>query len=98
MSEKMSWALIAIILGCLLVSFLVGQGIRCIIKGPSIAPESQSQAPMITFTEIQQILVDRGHNIEIDGRIGKETLRAWSVEICNDYYRKTIARMEKEND
>ncbi len=99
MKHKINW------LGTL--TFLVSAAIviliaYCVIKynlnRPSLPPEAISQGPMITFTELQQQLVDRGYNIKVDGRIGKETLKAWSTEICNDYYRKTIARMEKENE
>jgi len=49
---------------------------------------------MPTFEEIQEELVRRGHNIEIDGRIGKETLRAWDAEIGHQMNRKICERMK----
>lgn len=36
-----------------------------------------------TFRDIQQRLVDKGHDIKVDGIIGKQTLKAWDREICN---------------
>jgi len=38
--------------------------------------------------EIQQMLVDRGYDIEIDGVIGKESRRVWDMEICNQHAKK----------
>ena len=71
-----------------------GNILRNILKDIA-APETQTQADMPTFEDIQQMLVDRGYNIEIDGRIGKETLKAWDTEICNQEASKMFERMAK---
>jgi len=34
-------------------------------------------------TEIQQVLVDRGYDIQVDGVIGEKTRDAWDKEYCN---------------
>jgi len=62
---------------------------------PQLLKDDPAQADMPTFEEIQEELVRRGHNIEIDGRIGKETLRAWDKEIIEQSASKMFKRMEK---
>ena len=69
-------------------------GLKCPVKRPTIAPAAQTQADMPTFEEIQEELVRRGHNIEVDGRIGKQTLNAWDAEICDQEASKMFERME----
>jgi len=61
---------------------------------PSPAAYGTQSADMPTFEEIQEELVRRGHNIEIDGRIGKQTLNAWDAEICDQEASKMFERME----
>lgn len=114
MTEKMPWKYRILLIGLILLGlfllslvsyglFTVGYGLYTLITAPSLPQEAISQAPMVTFTELQQQLVERGHDIKVDGKICKgwncpehsETLTAWSKEICDDYYRKTVARMEK---
>lgn len=86
---------------------LAAYGAYTLITSHSLPIEAKTQgnpAPMPSFTEIQQMLVDRGHNIKVDGKICKgwncpehsETLTAWGKEIGNDYYKKTIARMARD--
>ena len=47
---------------------------------------------LITFKELQQELVDRGYDIVVDGRIGKATIKAWDMELCNQ---EAIKEFEK---
>ncbi len=37
--------------------------------------------PLPTITQIQQELVNRGHDIKADGRLGPATQKAWDEEI-----------------
>ncbi len=70
------------------------------------AQDDKLEAPdtnMPTFADIQQMLVESGHNIKVDGKICKgwnvpehsETLTAWDLEICNQEASKMFKRMEK---
>ena len=45
--------------------------------------ESQPHFP--TPAEIQQQLVDAGYDIDVDGIIGTETLKAWDKALCTQY-------------
>lgn len=58
----------------------------------------QQKRHIPTFYEIQEELVRRGHNIKIDGIVGKETIAAWDREQCDQYaieaFRR-FAEMEK---
>jgi len=38
-----------------------------------------------TITELQQMLVNKGHKLKIDGRLGPETIKTWKWEI-NNYF------------
>ena len=44
--------------------------------------------------EIQQALVDRGHDIVIDGKIGTISQDAWVYEVNNDYARVYFVKGE----
>ncbi len=50
---------------------------------------------IITVKELQQQLVKGGHDIEVDGVVGKATMAAWDKAICNQY---GIEAMEAWND
>lgn len=41
-----------------------------------------------TFRDIQEELVDRGYDIEVDGKIGRKTIEAWDRAICEDHAAK----------
>ena len=47
------------------------------IIGRTTSPTIQS---LPTITQIQQELVRRGHDIEVDGQLGDETQEAWDEE------------------
>ena len=93
MKREINWPLVAWII----VGIIFWAGVyRCWRYTVAIyASQTQQQADMPTFEDIQKMLVDRGHNIEVDGIVGKETLRAWDIEICNQEASKMFERMEK---
>ena len=63
--------------------------------------DSERESPgFITFRQLQQDLVDRGHDIKVDGIVGPNTLAAWEKEIGNDsalqYFTLTGAALKGE--
>lgn len=78
---------LAILVFCVAIAYFAWIGVKATLR------EAISQDHIPTFTEIQQQLVDRGHNIKVDGIIGKETLRAWERELCDQYASDMFKRM-----
>lgn len=79
-SEEMNKKKLALII---VLAFFAGYCLAAAIyfTAPDVV-ESQMQIP--TIVEVQQMLVDKGYEIEVDGIIGKETLTAWDRAICNE--------------
>jgi len=73
------------------ITFIVLIGVICWAVSPKEVDET-----LPTFRQIQQQLVDLGEDIEVDGRIGKQTLTAWDRQICNQHgindYRKWVRK------
>ena len=67
---------------------------------PVLAPvKLEAGAYLPTQTEIQQILVDRGYDIGldgIDGIIGKDSRDAWNLAKCDEYFTESMARASTE--
>ena len=108
MKHSISWLLIVIAVFSVLfgvaVMLLAGYGTTVLITGHSVAPTAINQADpnhIPNIFEIQQMLQDKGFDLGpkgIDGRLGdlnSYTQKAWDKNSCDQYYRKTIARMEK---
>jgi len=55
------------------------QGQIAILQAQVVKAESHIPSPI----EIQQMLINKGHNLKLDGIIGKKTLAAWDKEVCN---------------
>jgi len=70
---------VGLIVGAIISNITLSSEARLVGKG---LPEPASG--FLTFRELQQALVDRGHNIKVDGIIGRNTLSAWEKEICDD--------------
>ena len=58
----------------------------------------QNPTPLPTQAEIQQVLVNRGYDIEIDGVIGMKSRAAWDTEICNQHAKKYFGKSENYLD
>ena len=73
------------------LTFIVLIGVICW----AVFPKEQEEF-LPTFHQIQQQLVDLGYDIEVDGRIGKNTLAAWDRQICHKHgiadYRKWVRK------
>ena len=48
-----------------------------------------------TFTELQEMLVAKGYNLEVDGIIGIKTIMAWDRAINQQYAAPYFTGMEK---
>ncbi len=46
---------------------------------------ASKEARLITPTELQQELVNRGYNLTVDGVVGRETRLAWDLAINQQY-------------
>ncbi len=62
-----------LILGSLAAYLILFGSIHLMFCQPTIQP-------LPTITQIQQELVSRGHDIEVDGRLGPATQEAWDEE------------------
>lgn len=45
----------------------------------------QAEEHIPTIMELQQLLLNKGYKLKIDGRLGPETKKAWKREINNQY-------------
>lgn len=80
------------IIGILIV-IVIGWYCQQAHTAPQTPPEtlSASEPVIMSIRELQQALNEKGHSrykCEIDGRMGKETLRAWSNYICDRQAKK----------
>ena len=72
-------------------------GLRFQVTGDSIKearPVNPYAQRLPRPKEIQQMLVDRGHDIVIDGKIGTISQDAWDYEVNNDYARVYFVKGE----
>lgn len=74
-------------LALMLICVFVGYCIAVVVYYTA-PPEVPTPSHIPTPTEIQRMLVDVGHDIEVDGIIGKATLEAWSDAVNNQYASK----------
>ncbi len=51
--------------------------------------------PLPSITQIQQELVNRGHDIEVDGRLGPATQKAWDEETLKGVIYKNFESVMK---
>ncbi len=76
------WLLIAIGFGFGYLCGTFRAGADALLQNPA------KSAPVPTFIEIQTMLANRGYDIGdkgIDGWIGKDTIKAWDLALCNQY-------------
>ena len=72
----------------LLIVILIGYWCQQAHTAPDspVQAITTSQPVIMSIRQLQQALNDKGHSryaCEIDGRMGKETLKAWSNYICD---------------
>lgn len=96
MKPKYTPIVLPIIFSLILVAICV-LGVYALIIRTTIVPGAQTQAQIPTFTEIQQMLVEKGYKIKVDGVIGTETLKAWDAELCNQQASKMFKKMAGES-
>lgn len=61
-----------------------GKGLPPSSSSSGAGYRGEAPAPaIIDIWQLQTMLVERGHDITIDGRLGKETIAAWGREISN---------------
>ena len=79
---------------CIFVWYLSGmEASQVPVKVPDRPPSVQTapERVIMSIRELQTALNEKGHSrysCEVDGRMGKETLKAWSNWICDRQARK----------
>lgn len=75
-----------VLVGCLGYNIGLTDDQRCTDANQGAASTRTGAVP--TIDQIQQMLVDRGHDIRVDGIMGRETLDAWQEVVFNQYARE----------
>lgn len=73
---------------------------QCPIPAPDSPVEQRTtlEPVIMSIRELQQALNDKGHSrykCEVDGRMGKETLKAWDNWICDRQAKKEFEASSK---
>ena len=53
------------------------------------------QSEIMSIRELQRALVDAGYDIQVDGKIGRQTMAAWEKHCCNQYAIRAFKEAEK---